>query len=298
MGNKQEKGFDLPCLLRLGLLDIRKIAQSNLFLTVGEYFALLYRYKFDAPDAAKAIDKIACLNSDVSTLLTVQGIKELLEEIGCKKFILILSDIIGALKKDNFDLAADCARSILEEFNDVYKKIMEAEITGSDKGDDQPEYFTLDDETHVIQTTPLTAQTLKKFVDKLDRDEESRKLRILAIDDSAASLKAVSAALSADYKVYGMTNPNMIEKFLQEITPELFLLDYKMPERSGFELIPIIRNFEEHKTTPIIIMTSMGSVDHISASLSLGACDFIVKPFQEDILRKKIAKHIVKKKLL
>jgi putative two-component system response regulator len=110
-------------------------------------------------------------------------------------------------------------------------------------------------------------------------------------------LKTITSALGADYKVYTLSDPMMVEKFLQQVTPELFLLDYKMPGLNGFDLIPIIRNFDEHKDTPIVFLTSMGTSDNVSAAAMLGACDFIVKPFQGNVLREKIAKYIVRKKL-
>jgi len=40
----------------------------------------------------------------------------------------------------------------------------------------------------------------------------------------------------------------------------------------------------------------VGTIDNVTAALALGACDFAVKPFKPDILREKIAKHIVKRK--
>jgi PleD family two-component response regulator len=131
----------------------------------------------------------------------------------------------------------------------------------------------------------------------LDHEEATRKLRILAVDDSPSMIKTISAALEKDYKVYGMTNPAMMENFLQQITPDLFLLDYEMPELSGFDLVPIIRKCELHTDTPIIFLTHSGTLDHVSAAYALGASDFIVKPFQDTVLREKIAKHIVRKKL-
>jgi len=118
---------------------------------------------------------------------------------------------------------------------------------------------------------------------------------IIAVDDSPAILKAVSSVLDGEYKVFTLSKPAELEKVLLKINPDLFLLDYKMPEISGFDLIPVIRGFEEHKDTPIIFLTSEGTVDNVTAAMALGACDFVVKPFKPDVLRGKILKHITHK---
>jgi len=292
MVDKQNRGFDLSAIMRLDLLEVRKIAQKNLFLTVGEYFALLYRFKNEGLGASEALREISSKRNNNEHIHTVQSIRELLEEIGCKKWSLILGEIISAILKDNFDLSADCARSVLEPFTVLYYQIIDTEIknVGAD-------FYTMVEPANAVDASLSSTQTLIKYLDRLELEEHDRKLQILVVDDSPTAIHAVFTTLSSDYRVYGMTDPMKIENFLQKVTPELFLLDYKMPGRSGFELIPIIRSFQEHKTTPIIILTAMGSIDHISASHSLGACDFIVKPFQVNILRKKIARHIKKKKL-
>ena len=96
--------------------------------------------------------------------------------------------------------------------------------------------------------------------------------------------------------MYTLTKSTELERVLQRLTPDLFLLDYQMPELSGFDLVPIIRNLEEHKDTPIVFLTSEGTIENLTAAIALGACDFVVKPFQPDVLREKIGKHIAKKK--
>jgi PleD family two-component response regulator len=121
------------------------------------------------------------------------------------------------------------------------------------------------------------------------------KLLVLTVDDSPAILEAVSAVLSNEYQVFKLPKPTMLEDVLKQVNPSLFLLDYQMPERNGFELIPIIRSLEAHKHTPIIFLTSEGTMDHIKTAIGLGACDFIVKPFNPEQLREKVAKHISKK---
>jgi putative two-component system response regulator len=116
---------------------------------------------------------------------------------------------------------------------------------------------------------------------------------ILAVDDSPDILKTVHAVLCDTYKIYTLPKPEKVEVLLQTIEPDLFLLDYKMPTLSGLDLIKIIRGLPEHQKTPIVFLTSDGSLDVITAAVAMGACDYIVKPFKSDVLREKITKHIM-----
>ena len=289
LGMEMEKklNFALPILLKFDELNMQKIAAGNLTLSVGGYFSLLSRFISEAPAAMEAMSRIAALNEKKDDLQTVINIKALLEDMGCKKFILILSDIISALNKGNKDFAANCIKSVLADFNQFLARITSAQTeTASSASDDL---------SNSVTTVPSLSESLKKVLDRIDREKEFGKPRILVVDDSETVLQTISSLLDDEYKVFGLKDPLMIEKFLQQISPELFLIDYQMPDRSGLELISIIRNFDEHKNTPIIIMTSLGTIDLISASQSLGACDFIVKPIQDVSLRKKITKHIKKK---
>jgi two-component system chemotaxis response regulator CheY len=93
-----------------------------------------------------------------------------------------------------------------------------------------------------------------------------------------------------------LTKPTEVKESLTRITPDLFLLDCNMPGMSGFDLIPIIREFPEHKETPIVFLTAEGTVDHLTAAMHMGVSDFIVKPFNAKSLREKIDSYIVKKK--
>jgi PleD family two-component response regulator len=135
----------------------------------------------------------------------------------------------------------------------------------------------------------------KQAFDEVIREESSRKLKILAVDDMLFMLNTVSQILSSEYQVYELTDPTMLETVLQFITPELFLLDYDMPQRNGFDLVPIIRSYPEHKDTPIVFLTATGTNASVVTALKLGACDYLVKPIQAKLLRHKVAAHIVRK---
>ena len=122
----------------------------------------------------------------------------------------------------------------------------------------------------------------------------SEKKCVLAVDDAPDILKSVFHELRDLYTVFTLPKPEMLESFLMKTTPDLFLLDYNMPVLSGFDLIPIIRGFKKHEHTPIIFLTSEGTIDNLSSAIALGASDFIVKPFNPDVLREKIAKCIAR----
>ena len=117
-------------------------------------------------------------------------------------------------------------------------------------------------------------------------------LIILAVDDSPSFLQEVNHVLQDTYNVHTLANPEELSEVLKTLKPDLFLLDYKMPKLNGFELIPIIRGFPEHEETPILFLSSEGKADIISLAIKKGVCDFIIKPINGEVLRKKIAMHI------
>ena len=294
MENKNGIYYDLITLLKLGI-DIRRVARNNLTMKSKEYYSMLTKFLNHAPSILASLNNIANGESTEVDFLCMTPLKTMLEDIGCYKYGHIIDDIISSDKRGHIEFAVECTKKLIDMLNTLITEISEAKRT--EDTDSVPDTISEKDIVPENTTESYAEFLLKKVLKILDHDEATRKLRILAVDDAPVMLKTISSVLSEDYRVYGMTDPTMLEKFLHQITPELFLLDYQMPERSGFDLIPIIRSFKEHKDTPIIFLTSLGTSDHVSAALTLGACDFIVKPFHGNILREKIAKHIVRKKL-
>jgi DNA-binding response OmpR family regulator len=145
---------------------------------------------------------------------------------------------------------------------------------------------------------PQLLKTVEKHINGKNSslpDENDYKPCILAVDDAPDILKSVFFALRDEYRVFTLPNPLMLKDLMKKIVPDLFLLDYNMPVMSGFDLIPVIRGFKNHKDTPIVFLTSEGTIDNLSVAVTLGACDFIVKPFEPEALRDRIAKHVVRK---
>jgi PleD family two-component response regulator len=277
--------YDLSALLRINGLDIWKIAKNESLL-VGEYSKSLSKLLEKAPLLKESLTKVSNKNAADADFKCLEEGKTLLEETGCDK----LASSIGAIiitGKDNNNTDSGNAAKILEDLETVCKKITNAK-RDRDQDPAASGIMNVEQTNYEIYETKSLFKTLKI----IEHEELTRKIKILAVDDAPIILKTISSVLGEDYKVYGMSDPTMLEDFLKQITPELFLLDYKMPKLSGFDLVPIIRSFEEHKDTPIIFLTSEGKAVSVATALALGACDYIVKPFQGKQLREKIKKHL------
>jgi len=266
--------FNLTALLKLSDLNMRRVAEKNKKLTIGKYFMTLSQFLDLAPNASDAIKEFAGDGSGIKDWKSIKDLITVFEEMNCDKFIPNLIEIRNACGKGDRRVAALHAEKIDQSFNHLYSQIMSAKITK------EKDAF------------PKADSTILSCLKVLDEKKADHELLVLTVDDSPAILEAVSAVLGKEYKVFKLPKPEMLEKVLKQVKPDLFLLDYQMPVLNGFELIPVIRGFDEHKDTPIIFLTSEGTVDNLTAAISLGACDFIVKPFNPDQLREKVAKHI------
>jgi PleD family two-component response regulator len=145
-------------------------------------------------------------------------------------------------------------------------------------------------------TKPVLTEKLIEYIDYIFDPEKRAAVKpiVLAIDDSPSILRTVNSLLSDQYIVYTLPEvrvEKVLKDILRKIVPDLFLLDYNMPVLTGFDLIPIIRKIPGHEETPILFLTSEGSIDHVTVAANLGVSDYIVKPIDEAILREKIAKH-------
>jgi len=131
-----------------------------------------------------------------------------------------------------------------------------------------------------------------KGKESVDNESSANKPCVLIVDDVSSMLRAIQYALHDRYNVSALSKSEDAIDFLRNKTPDLIILDYLMPVLNGFDLIPIIREIPNHKDTPIIIITTEGTPEHVSEAILLGASDFIVKPFKPSEVNSKVAKHI------
>ena len=115
---------------------------------------------------------------------------------------------------------------------------------------------------------------------------------ILVIDDSLSTLKVTEAALEKYYMVYTMESGKRAIRFLDKVRPDLILLDINMPEMDGFEVFDYLKSSEKYRDIPVIFFTGTPNNELESWALTVGAVDFITKPFSEMVLLNRIGIHL------
>ncbi len=120
---------------------------------------------------------------------------------------------------------------------------------------------------------------------------------VLIVDDSLTVRKATAKFLQK--KGYeSATAENGLEaiKYLEtEVLPAIILLDIEMPVMDGFEALQRIKNIDYLKDIPVVIISSRAVDKHINFAKSIGALDFLGKPFSEEKLFEILAVHARKK---
>lgn len=115
---------------------------------------------------------------------------------------------------------------------------------------------------------------------------------IVVVDDEALSLANARNMLhEAGMRVSCVRSGRDFLAFMEKHQPDLVLLDVLMPEMDGFETYSRLRDLEEEggrKQTPVIFLTGENDAETERRGLEIGASDFVHKPFNKDILIKRI----------
>ncbi len=124
--------------------------------------------------------------------------------------------------------------------------------------------------------------------------EEKKRPVIMVVDDSVTVRKVTSRFLERQgfEAVVAKDGVDALE-ILQELTPDLMLLDIEMPRMDGFEVATQVRHNARLKDLPIIMITSRTGEKHRERAFEIGVSDYMGKPFQEVDLLNRISAHLV-----
>lgn len=118
-------------------------------------------------------------------------------------------------------------------------------------------------------------------------------MKILVADDSLTIRKiVVNVLVEMDYSkenIYEAPDGAKAWNLICQQKFDLLLTDWNMPLMSGLELVKKTRTISKsNKQLPIIMITTEGSKDEVLEALKAGVSNYIVKPFNKDILKTKI----------
>ena len=123
-----------------------------------------------------------------------------------------------------------------------------------------------------------------------DRVETSKSKTILVAEDNESNFLLVFTVLKKDYSIIRAHNGvEAIDKFKSE-SPDIILMDIKMPEMDGLEATRAIR--KENQTIPIIAITAFAYDKDRQRALSAGCNDYLSKPISADELKRRLREYL------
>jgi len=125
-------------------------------------------------------------------------------------------------------------------------------------------------------------------------DSEYKTKRVVVIDDSPV----VREVIISNLKKIGFEEDNIFEaedgsggvNLLRSGKIDLIISDWNMPKMSGLELLKNIRNDENLKDTPVLMVTAEALKENIIEAVKAGVSNYIIKPFTAETMQEKLEK--------
>jgi DNA-binding response OmpR family regulator len=118
--------------------------------------------------------------------------------------------------------------------------------------------------------------------------------KILLVDDSKTTLFMEEMILKADYELVRASDGEEALEVAAVENPDLVLLDVVMPKMDGFEVCRRLREREQTKDTPIIMVTTRGEGENMEKGFANGCTDYIAKPFKSLELLTKVKNYLAR----
>ncbi|MFO7726478.1 MAG: hybrid sensor histidine kinase/response regulator [Oceanipulchritudo sp.] len=131
-----------------------------------------------------------------------------------------------------------------------------------------------------------------------DRGDDLRGSRILVVDDSAMARRQIQFFLNRDgFEVFEAKSGEEALWLVNEVDPDLVLMDIVMEEMDGMETCRRIKEDPRNATLPVIFLSARGERKEIVRGFNCGAIDYIVKPFHPAESLTRIRTHLRVKRL-
>lgn len=123
--------------------------------------------------------------------------------------------------------------------------------------------------------------------------------RILVCDDDPSVLSSVSRVLGeSGYDVVPVDRGATLFSALEQTVPDLVLLDIKMPDADGYEVLARIKRDLRWRDVPVLMVSSLSPDEATERTLGLGAADYIKKPYKAKELLARVRSHLEQRSAL
>lgn len=120
-------------------------------------------------------------------------------------------------------------------------------------------------------------------------NSQERKTLILIADDESLSRRHLTLMLKKDeYEIVGVENGQECLTAYQELHPDMVLLDGLMPIMDGFECCKELKRLPNSEDTPVLMITGLDDKISVNKAYEVGATDFLTKPINPAVLRRRI----------
>ena len=119
-----------------------------------------------------------------------------------------------------------------------------------------------------------------------------KKNSLLVVDDDVSNLIELTQILQTEYKIFTAKDGSSALERAKKSLPDLILLDIIMPDMNGFDVISKMKKDNATKNIPVIFITGISENDNESEGLSIGAVDYIRKPFDATIVTLRVRHQI------
>ncbi len=148
----------------------------------------------------------------------------------------------------------------------------------------------------VIGESKLTSNGffVRIFADAPSRPPVNSPPMVMVVEDDAVTAMLLERILlKADYRVVRAANrAEIVTGF--KAKPDLVLLDVLLPDANGFDILNRIRSNDKMKSLPVLMLSSLGSLEDIMKGLKLGANGYLTKPAKSKALLAAIEEVIFK----
>lgn len=112
---------------------------------------------------------------------------------------------------------------------------------------------------------------------------------ILVAEDERDIRELITFTLTfAGHQITQASNGEQALSLVREVKPDLVMTDVRMPRMTGYEVCRAIKQDDELRHTPVVILSAKGQDEEIETGIDAGAVAYILKPFAPDDLTRRV----------